>query len=49
MKANPKPTIGRLLYNGKQVGEMDTFRNLTAEKIRLIQKGFDKRFFKLTY
>jgi len=44
-----KPDKGRLLYNGHQVGEMDTFRNLSWKKIQLINQGYDKKLFKLTY
>ena len=48
-KTNPKPTTGRLMYNGKQIGEIDTFRNLAWKKVQFIKQGYDKSLFKLKY
>lgn len=44
-----KPTTGILMYGNKQVGEPDTFRNLTSLQTRLIQQGYDKKLFHKHY
>lgn len=46
---NPKPTVGILLYGGKQVGNPAPFRNLGNLQNELIRQGYDKKLFRKTY
>jgi len=44
-----KPTTGRLWYGNRVIAEKVPFRNLQQTKITLIQQGYDKKLFKITY
>jgi len=44
-----KSKIGVLFYGTKQVGNPDTFRNLTWRQIELIRQGYDKSLFHKHY
>ncbi|MDO9152363.1 MAG: hypothetical protein Q7U47_01415 [Paludibacter sp.] len=44
-----KPSTGVLMYGNKQVGQPDTFRNLTWRQIELIRQGYDKKLFHKHY
>ncbi len=44
-----KPTKGVLMYGTKQIGDPDTFRNLSHKQSLLIQQGYDPNLFHKHY
>lgn len=48
-KNQPKPTTGRLWYNGKVILTDKLFAILQCEKKKLIASGYRKELFKITY
>lgn len=48
-KNQPKPTTGRLWYNGKIILADKPFAIPQCEKKKLIASGYRKELFKITY
>nr|DAH96044.1 MAG TPA: hypothetical protein [Caudoviricetes sp.] len=48
-KNQPKPTTGRLWYNGNIILADKSFAILQHEKKKLIAMGYRKEMFKITY
>ncbi len=47
--APQKPTTGRLWYGKQVIAVNEPFRNLQQKKITLIQQGYDKKLFRISY